>query len=957
MKTFDDECQRKSGNGRCDSECNLSAYQFDGGDCCRSSNQHACLDQSHPNFNMPRSTAELNRRLGVSNRDHLAIVGHECFGCNYAGRSTFPWDSDRYSSHRGIHNRPMLMAFDNRGARATSPRITHNLAMQHEVGHMFGLHHTHVGGECDVDCGQHAAIGDANYISFLQDDLVNDTKAGPVLTRCSSSQTQSCSGRRKRYQQSHTNMMAYGGQFCRATDYPNNGFITRMQAARMRCFVDELVNWRADMSISDRERPAASYVRPEVVTTGGTRLRVMMLAPVHYGGSSVSALTFEIEREPPFASGLARLNGVGVNPVMSRTRWTSSVSDWRPSVKSYSDSGVDSSTNYRYRYRTRRGSGSPSPYSPWSRPVRVGGSTLPNGGRRRKRDSIFDSDWPLFVGSPLAIEAEVNNDIGECSSGCAVGMLANGACDSECNNDACHFDNGDCRPPPPPPPKSSFLLKCESATDGRCTKEKLKNDICDEGCAVPVCNFDHWHCIDESNYPNIEGDSGSANRLGIFPGCPNDCHNRGQCFGSRCVCMHGYSGSSCGTPTVAAMNGIPGLPPSIEGANTIPPPPLPQNTLDSEFIGLSFVPAPPPVPETVYVGNDGVLTADVAGTPISFPPPPPDDPFDVEEDGGSAAGSLLEDNIVMVISTSVAVVVCCCLVVVCALIFGCFLLSVRRGGTGGSSGGNGGGIGGGSNSVRMARQPSTTRLRQTSDLHRSASRKQLTRSKAGGRSRSNTARRSGLVESRHRLRHTSEQDVPLTTTSTNATTTTATVSRSRRNTGAVKPNATTTTIATYKCDVCGATYATSADVVIHKQKRHPTYDCEICGAVYATKEDVEIHKSKRHADSGTTTSDFYHPLSIGGDGGGSGDGGGQYSSSSVPFRTTTSNTYQATNFYGANPTTTSTYQATTTPSTTTTYGGIGGDYGATPQYGSAVGSAGSGGGGYLARPTAGTANK
>jgi len=69
----------------------------------------------------------------------------------------------------------------------------------------------------------------------------------------------------------------------------------------------------------------------------------------------------------------------------------------------------------------------------------------------------------------------------ECASGCPTSWLADGMCDSACNNAACNFDNGDCADTPP---------RCAP----ECPPNWLADGMCDENCNNAACNYDDGDC-------------------------------------------------------------------------------------------------------------------------------------------------------------------------------------------------------------------------------------------------------------------------------------------------------------------------------------------------------------------------------------------------------------------------------------------------------------------------------
>ncbi len=52
----------------------------------------------------------------------------------------------------------------------------------------------------------------------------------------------------------------------------------------------------------------------------------------------------------------------------------------------------------------------------------------------------------------------------------------------------------------------------------------------------------------------------------------------------------------------------------------------------------------------------------------------------------------------------------------------------------------------------------------------------------------------------------------------------------------------------YKCEVCGATLNSQADLEEHQRKMHPQYGCEICGETFGSERELEIHRQIEHPE-------------------------------------------------------------------------------------------------------------
>lgn len=50
----------------------------------------------------------------------------------------------------------------------------------------------------------------------------------------------------------------------------------------------------------------------------------------------------------------------------------------------------------------------------------------------------------------------------------------------------------------------------------------------------------------------------------------------------------------------------------------------------------------------------------------------------------------------------------------------------------------------------------------------------------------------------------------------------------------------------YKCETCGATFATEAELERHNRTMHSRYKCEVCGAISNSESELEAHNREMH---------------------------------------------------------------------------------------------------------------
>ena len=52
----------------------------------------------------------------------------------------------------------------------------------------------------------------------------------------------------------------------------------------------------------------------------------------------------------------------------------------------------------------------------------------------------------------------------------------------------------------------------------------------------------------------------------------------------------------------------------------------------------------------------------------------------------------------------------------------------------------------------------------------------------------------------------------------------------------------------YKCEVCGATFNSEAELEQHNRTMHSQYKCEVCGQVFNSESELEAHNRTAHPE-------------------------------------------------------------------------------------------------------------
>ena len=56
----------------------------------------------------------------------------------------------------------------------------------------------------------------------------------------------------------------------------------------------------------------------------------------------------------------------------------------------------------------------------------------------------------------------------------------------------------------------------------------------------------------------------------------------------------------------------------------------------------------------------------------------------------------------------------------------------------------------------------------------------------------------------------------------------------------------------YKCEACGATFNSEAELEKHNRTAHSQYKCEVCGATFSSESELEIHNRSMHPEKTST---------------------------------------------------------------------------------------------------------
>ena len=52
----------------------------------------------------------------------------------------------------------------------------------------------------------------------------------------------------------------------------------------------------------------------------------------------------------------------------------------------------------------------------------------------------------------------------------------------------------------------------------------------------------------------------------------------------------------------------------------------------------------------------------------------------------------------------------------------------------------------------------------------------------------------------------------------------------------------------YKCEACGATFNTEAELKTHNRTMHSQYKCEACGQMFNSESELEAHNRTTHRE-------------------------------------------------------------------------------------------------------------
>jgi DNA-directed RNA polymerase subunit RPC12/RpoP len=56
----------------------------------------------------------------------------------------------------------------------------------------------------------------------------------------------------------------------------------------------------------------------------------------------------------------------------------------------------------------------------------------------------------------------------------------------------------------------------------------------------------------------------------------------------------------------------------------------------------------------------------------------------------------------------------------------------------------------------------------------------------------------------------------------------------------------------YKCETCGATFNSEAELEKHNRTMHSQYKCEVCGATFSSESELEAHNRSMHPEKTST---------------------------------------------------------------------------------------------------------
>lgn len=53
----------------------------------------------------------------------------------------------------------------------------------------------------------------------------------------------------------------------------------------------------------------------------------------------------------------------------------------------------------------------------------------------------------------------------------------------------------------------------------------------------------------------------------------------------------------------------------------------------------------------------------------------------------------------------------------------------------------------------------------------------------------------------------------------------------------------------YRCEDCGATFNTEAELQEHKRRMHSQYQCDVCGQTFTSESQLQAHNSVAHPEN------------------------------------------------------------------------------------------------------------